>query len=118
MILSQGDWWGKIDRPSMIYGFYEQEVLESLTSNKGKYKTLIDVGAADGYYAIGGIISGTFEKAICYEIAKEGQDQIKKNADLNKVSKKHLKHLTQTAIHFCLDGRDLASRDIFKRMTS
>ena len=87
MILSQGDWWGKIDRPSMIYGFYEQEVLESLTSNKGKYKTLIDVGAADGYYAIGGIISGTFEKAICYEIAKEGQDQIKKNADLNKVSK-------------------------------
>lgn len=87
MLLSQGDWWGKIDRPSMIYGFYEQEVLESLTSEKGKYKTLIDVGAADGYYAIGGIISGTFEKAICYEIAKEGQEQIRKNANLNEVSK-------------------------------
>ena len=86
MLLSQGGW-GKTDRVSMIYGFYEQEVLESLTSNKGKYKTLIDVGAADGYYAIGGLISGTFEKAICYEISKEGQDQIKKNAYLNKVSK-------------------------------
>jgi len=86
MLLSQGGW-GKTDRASMIYGFYEQEVLESLTSNKGKYKTLIDVGAADGYYAIGVLISGTFEKAICYEMSKEGQDQIKKNAHLNKVSK-------------------------------
>ena len=36
--------------------------------------------------------------------------------DLTKVSKKHLKHITQEAIHFCLDGRDLSSRDIFKRI--
>ena len=36
--------------------------------------------------------------------------------DLSKVSKKHLKHITQEAIHFCLDGRDLSSRDIFKRI--
>ena len=36
--------------------------------------------------------------------------------DLAKVSKKHLKHITQEAIHFCLDGRDLSSRDIFKRI--
>jgi DNA repair protein RecO (recombination protein O) len=38
--------------------------------------------------------------------------------DLTKVSKKHLKHITQEAIHFCLDGRDLSSRDIFKRIQS
>jgi DNA repair protein RecO (recombination protein O) len=38
--------------------------------------------------------------------------------DLAKVSKKHLKHITQEAIHFCLDGRDLSSRDIFKRIQS
>jgi|TARA_B110000003_G_scaffold266448_1_gene293436 hypothetical protein len=88
MLLSRGDWWGKIDRPSMIYGFYEQEVLESLTKDRGKFKTLIDVGAADGYYAIGGIISKTFEKSICYEIAEEGQNQIRKNAKLNNVSDK------------------------------
>ena len=36
--------------------------------------------------------------------------------DLSKVSKKHLKHITQEAIHFCLYGRDLSSRDIFKRI--
>jgi hypothetical protein len=85
MLLSRGDWWGKIDRPSMIYGFYEQEVLESLTKEKGKFNTLIDVGAADGYYAIGGVISKTFKKSVCYEIAKEGQNQIRKNAQLNNV---------------------------------
>ena len=38
--------------------------------------------------------------------------------NLAKVSKKHLKHITQEAIHFCLDGRDLSSRDIFKRIQS
>ncbi|MDB3996539.1 DNA repair protein RecO [Gammaproteobacteria bacterium] len=35
---------------------------------------------------------------------------------LSEVSKKHLKHLTQEAIHFCLDGRNLSSREIFRRI--
>ena len=48
-----------------------------------------------------------------------GEDIINlRTSQLSKVSKKYLKHLTQTAIHFCLDGRDLASRDIFKRIQS
>ena len=48
-----------------------------------------------------------------------GEDIINiRTRQLSKVSKKYLKHLTQTAIHFCLDGRDLASRDIFKRIQS
>ncbi|MDA8607051.1 hypothetical protein N9L56_00140 [Gammaproteobacteria bacterium] len=85
MILSDGDWWGKIDRPSMIYGFYEKEVLESLTSSANEFKLLIDIGAADGYYAIGALMSNKFQKSICYEISKDGQKQIKKNAELNDV---------------------------------
>ena len=48
-----------------------------------------------------------------------GEDIINiRTRQLSKVSKKYLKHLTQTAIHFCLDGRDLVSRDIFKRIQS
>ena len=35
---------------------------------------------------------------------------------LSEVSKKHLKHLTQEAIHFCLDGRNLSSREIFRKI--
>lgn len=41
-----------------------------------------------------------------------------KNRELSKVSKKYLKELTQSAIHFCLDGRDLKSRNIFKKIRS
>ena len=36
--------------------------------------------------------------------------------NLSKVSKKHLKHITQETIHFCLDGRNLSSREIFRRI--
>ena len=36
--------------------------------------------------------------------------------NLSEVSKKHLKHITQEGIHFCLDGRNLSSREIFRRI--
>jgi DNA repair protein RecO (recombination protein O) len=36
--------------------------------------------------------------------------------NLSEVSKKHLKQITQEAIHFCLDGRNLSSREIFRRI--
>ena len=36
--------------------------------------------------------------------------------NLSEVSTKHLKHITQEAIHFCLDGRNLSSREIFRRI--
>ena len=46
-----------------------------------------------------------------------GQDIINiRMRNLSEVSKKHLKHITQEAIHFCLDGRNLSSREIFRRI--
>ena len=36
--------------------------------------------------------------------------------NLSEVSKKHLKHITQESIHFCLDGKNLSSRKIFRRI--
>ena len=36
--------------------------------------------------------------------------------NLSEVSKKHLKHITQESIHFCLDGKNLSSREIFRRI--
>ena len=41
-----------------------------------------------------------------------------KNRKLSEVSKKHLKLIAQKAIHFCLDGRDLSSREIFRKIQS
>jgi DNA repair protein RecO (recombination protein O) len=36
--------------------------------------------------------------------------------NLSEVSRKHLKHITQESIHFCLDGKNLSSREIFRRI--
>ena len=36
--------------------------------------------------------------------------------NLSEVSKKHLKHITQESIHFCLEGKNLSSREIFRRI--
>ncbi len=46
-----------------------------------------------------------------------GKDIINiKNRRLNKVSKKHLKEITIKAISACLDGKELTSRKIFRRI--
>ena len=46
-----------------------------------------------------------------------GKDIINiKNRKLDKVSKKHLKQITREAINACLDGKDLTSRKIFKKI--
>ena len=46
-----------------------------------------------------------------------GRDIINiKNRDLDKVPKKYLKEITTKAINSCLDGRDLTSRKIFKKI--
>lgn len=83
-----GGWWGVADRGNMILGLYEKEVLNSLMLVPDSYRYFIDLGAADGYYAIGVLVANKFEKSICFEASKLGQKTILKNADLNKVSKK------------------------------
>jgi hypothetical protein len=80
--------WGVGDRASMLLGLYEKEILTSLQNIPSKYKTFIDLGAADGYYGIGALVNGMFEKSYCYEMNVVGQKIIKKNAELNNVASK------------------------------
>jgi len=47
---------------------------------------LINLGAADGYYAIGSLVAKLFKKTYCYEISTSSQKNIIENAKLNKVS--------------------------------
>jgi len=82
--------WGVGDRASMLLGLYEKEILTSLQNIPDKYKTFIDLGAADGYYGIGSLVNGMFEKSYCYEINVVSQKIIKKNAELNNVASKVL----------------------------
>lgn len=89
MQISQSSWWGKTDLASKILGFYEAEVLAVLSGvDKTQYRHFVDLGAADGYYAIGAIYADLFEDAYAFEMSDQGQEVIRANAKLNGVSKR------------------------------
>jgi len=76
--LNKETWWGKSDLGSQCLGLYEKEIL-TLISNKGPYDVFLDLGAADGYYAVGMLYSRMTKKVVCFETSKEGQVAIRKN---------------------------------------
>ena len=86
MRLHQSAHWGRTDKAAMILGIYEEEVLSDLAMQKGRYKTFIDLGAADGFYGVGVLVGGLFERSYCFEIAEAGQRIIQETAALNQVS--------------------------------
>ena len=86
--LHQTPYWSGADRGAMLLGMYEQEVLQQLQQLSHDYDTFIDVGAADGYYAVGALVSDQFQSCICFETDVRGQEAIQRLADLNNVSKR------------------------------
>ena len=84
--LADNVWWSATDKASMLCGFYEIEVLETLRAvPAGRRRTFIDLGAADGFYAIGMVRSGFAERAICFEMSEQGRQVINHSAQANKV---------------------------------
>lgn len=78
--LDRDTWWGKLDLGSQCLGLYEKEILNLIEStNTGRYSTFIDIGAADGYYAIGMLVSGKIDKTICFELTEKGRAVIAEN---------------------------------------
>ena len=71
---------------SMLLGLYETEVLSALKEVSAKRKTLIDLGAADGYFAVGCLYSKMFEKVYAFELFEKSQKNMRYNSELNKVS--------------------------------
>ena len=84
--LSTMSHWSAADRGGMLLGIYEQEVLAELERLSQGRDVLIDVGAADGYYAIGSLVAGLFEQAVCFEIDPNGQDMIRSQAEVNGIA--------------------------------
>ena len=79
--------WSRVDLGSIILGFYEQEVLEELVMISNTRKVFIDVGAADGIFAVGLLAANIFDQSICFEI----DDQAKRNI-LNLAKKNNLEN--------------------------
>lgn len=86
--LSSDNWWCGIDRAAMLFGIYEQEILETLHSLPLSHSIFINLGAADGYYAIGGLINNKFDFCYSYEQTQKGRECILSNAVINKVDEK------------------------------
>jgi hypothetical protein len=70
----------------MMLGLYEQEVLASLVDAPDRFRVFVDVGAADGYYAVGLLYNGRVDRSIAFEIIPEGRQAIKLLAIENGVS--------------------------------
>lgn len=75
--LEKNTWWGKLDLGSQCLGLYEKEILDKIDLiNVNEYQTFIDIGAADGYYAVGMLTSQKVKKTICFEQASQGRETI------------------------------------------
>jgi hypothetical protein len=84
--LSDDAWWGAADRAAMLLGLYEQEILLELSGLPDRYTTFVDIGAADGYYAVGVLVGGMFERVRCHEVSAAGRKTIHANAVRNGVA--------------------------------
>ena len=84
MKLSKNSYWSKNDFITHILGVYEKHVLKKIIefSNKGN-NLFIDIGAADGYFAIGMAFSETFKKIYAFEIDEEGRRSLNRNIENN-----------------------------------
>jgi len=70
--------WGN-DKAAKLLGFYELEILSDLAVDvKDKY--FVDLGAADGYYAVGFVAQGIACSAIAFEASEAGRNVIYKTA--------------------------------------
>lgn len=80
--------WGRRDFVAYSAGIYEQEVLSYFVNTKGHFKMFIDIGAADGYYAVSTLKNNFFEYVHAFEKSSTSREIIKFNAELNQVSQK------------------------------
>lgn len=70
-----------------LLGTYELELRQVIQKALArKYETLVDVGAADGYYAVGFCLGDPDIRVIAYEQDQRGQAQFYKLAGLNGVA--------------------------------
>ena len=80
--------WSQADLGSILLGIYEKEVLDELEIISKSKSIFCDIGAADGIYGVGLLVNDLFEKSICFEIDKNGQNNIKNLSIKNNLASK------------------------------
>ena len=87
MVMNEDQFWGQGDSSSKILGLYEKEIQDLIVSiqKDKKYSTFVDIGGADGFFAIGSLVNNLFKKCEVFEISKKGRISIQKNSKQNNV---------------------------------
>jgi hypothetical protein len=78
--------WGRGDRAGQLLGLYEQEVQAVIEAEAPGYDCLIDIGAGDGYYAVGCILKSLFRHCHAFEISDASRKSIQQLALQNEVA--------------------------------
>ena len=89
MQLNKNIWWSRNDLITQTLGIYEEHILEKIKFfSKYGATAFIDIGAADGYFAVGMAYSKLYEKVYAFEIEEDGRNRIIENALRNNCEKK------------------------------
>jgi len=87
-IHAQSAWSGSMDTGSKILGVYESQVQNWISEKNLRSIMFLDVGASDGYFALGMINSGVAESTIAYELSLKDRNIIKSLSYENNMSAK------------------------------
>lgn len=79
--------WGSTDHPLKVLGLYEQPIL-NIIAKGAPWNALYNIGAADGFYAVGAVKTGVAQKALAWEMVAQSRDLIAKTAKDNGVADK------------------------------
>ena len=100
--------WGN-DKCAKLLGFYEQELLAEMVPLLGSGKVFIDIGAADGFYAVGFPKVGLTRRCIAFEATENGRDVIEKTArNLDLLDRVDVRGIcTEASLREALVGLDI-----------
>lgn len=89
MFFSENNHWGIGDLGPKIIGLYEFEVQNKLIDLVSNFKieNFVNIGAAEGYHAIGIAKKTGIQNFVLYEIDKKGQEILKENILKNELKK-------------------------------
>lgn len=79
---------GRSEQGVMILGLYEQEVATNLIEAPARFRVFVDVGAADGYYAVGLLHCGRVDRCVAFETIPKCREAISRLAAENGVADK------------------------------
>lgn len=106
--------WRASDNGPKLLGFYEKEVCDLLADLAADRGTLIDLGGADGFYAVGMVKSGVYKDCHCFEIEDASRENIAAIAQDNGVSDRvHLYGAATPAF-----ARELSERGVDMRRST